>query len=123
MLFESQWCGDAITAPVLVADDPEDEMLGGLGDRMRSPTDLRLNQSGEAPDRCDLAKSPHRRRWMSLLASLLGELRSRMHRRREIRCIDAAWALVDDRTLTDIGTSRLEVGYAMDARHWADGIV
>jgi hypothetical protein len=55
---------------------------------------------------------------MSLLASLLGELRSRMHRRREIRRIDAAWALVDDRTLTDIGTTRLELGYAMDARHW-----
>ena len=64
MLFESEWCGDAITAPVLVADDPEDEMFRGLGDRMRSPTDLRLNQSGEAPDRCNLAKSPNRRRWI-----------------------------------------------------------
>jgi len=29
MLFESEWCGDAITAPVLVADDPEDEMFRG----------------------------------------------------------------------------------------------
>ena len=123
MLLESEWLRDAIAAPVLVADDREDEMFPGLDDGTRSPTDLRPNQSGEAPDRCDLAKSPHRRRWMSLLASLLGELRSRMHRRREIRRIDAAWALVDDRTLTDIGTSRLEVGYAMDARHWADGIV
>ena len=118
MLFESEWLRDAIAAPVLVADDREDEMFPGLDDGTRSPTDLRPNQSGEAPDRCDLAKSPHRRRWMSLLASPLGELRSRMHRRREIRRIDAAWALVDDRTLTDIGTSRLELGYAMDARHW-----
>ena len=112
MLFESEWCGDATTAPVLVADDPEDEMLGGLGDRTRSSTDLRLNRSGEAPDRCDLAKW---RRWISLLTSILGELRSRIHRRWEIRRMNAAWAMVDDRTLNDIGTSRLEVEYAMDA--------
>jgi len=115
MLFESQWCGDAITAPVLVADDPEDEMLGGLGDRMRSPTDLRLNQSGEAPDRCNLAKSPNRRRWIPRRFSIFGELRSRIHRGREIRRMNAAWAMLDDRTLNDIGTSRLEVEYAMDA--------
>ena len=115
MLFESQWCGDAITAPVLVADDPEDEMLGGLGDRMRSPTDLRLNQSGEAPDRSDFAKSSHRRRWISLLTSIVDEPRWRIHRRREIRRMNAAWAMVDDRTLNDIGTSCLEVEYAMKA--------
>ena len=115
MLFESEWCGDAITAPVLVADDPEDEMLHGLGDRMRSPTDLRLNQGGEAPDRCNLAKSPNRRRWITLLSSIFGELRSRIHRRREIRRMNAAWAMVDDRTPNNIGTSRLEVEYAMDA--------
>ena len=115
MLFESEWCGDAITAPVLVADDPEDEMLRGLGDRMRRPTDLRLNQGGEAPDRCNLAKSPNRRRWIPLLFSIFGELRSRIHRGREIRRMNAAWAMVDDRTLNDIGTSRLEVEYAMDA--------
>jgi hypothetical protein len=29
--------------------------------------------------------------------------------------MNAAWAMVDDRTLNDIGTSRLEVEYAMDA--------
>jgi len=115
MLFESEWCGDAITAPVLVADDPEDEMFRGLGDRMRSRTDLRLNQGGEAPDRWNLAKSPNRRRWIPLLSSILGQLRSRIHRGREIRRMNAAWAMVDDRTLNDIGTSRLEVEYAMDA--------
>jgi hypothetical protein len=124
MLFEGEWLGDAIAAPVLVADDREDQMFPSLDDGTRSPTDLRPNHSGEvSPDRCDLAKSLHRHRWMSLLASLLGELRSRMHRRREIRRINTAWAMVDDRTLTDIGTSRLEVENAMDARHWADGIV
>jgi hypothetical protein len=115
MLFESEWCGDALTAPVLVADHPEDEILRGLGERMRSPTDLRLNQGGEAPDRCNLAKSPNRRRWIPLFSSIFGELRSRIHRGREIRRMNAAWAMVDDRTLNDIGTSRLELEYAMDA--------
>jgi uncharacterized protein YjiS (DUF1127 family) len=117
MLFESEWSGDVIAAPVLVADDWEDEIFPGLDDGTRSPTDLRLSQSGEAAARCDLAKSPHRRRWFSLLISILGGLRSRMHRRREIRRISAAWALVDDRMLNDIGISRLEVEYAMEARH------
>ena len=117
MLFESEWSGDVIAAPVLVADDREDEMFPGLDDGTRSPTDLRLSQGGEAAAHCDLAKSPHRRRWISLLISILGELRSRMHRRQEIRRISAAWALVDDRMLNDIGISRLEVEYAMEARH------
>ena len=118
MLFESEWPGDAIAAPVWVTDDPVDEMFTGLGDRMHSPTDLRLNQSGEAPYRCGLAKSPHRRSWIALLTSILGELRLRIHRKREISRINAAWAMVDDRTLNDIGTSRLEVEYALDAPDW-----
>ena len=118
MLFESQWSGDAIAAPVLVTDDSEDEMFDGLGDRMRRPTDFRLDQSGEATDRRDLVKSPHRSRWIILLTSILGELPSRIHRRREIGRMKAAWEMIDDRTLNDIGTSRLEVEYAMDARHW-----
>jgi uncharacterized protein YjiS (DUF1127 family) len=117
MLFESEWSGDVIAAPVLVADDREDEIFPGLDDGTRNPTDLRPSQSGETTDRCDLAKSPHRRRWISLLISILGELRSRMHRRREIRRISAAWALVDDRMLNDLGISRLEIEYAMEARH------
>ena len=40
-----------------------------------------------------------------------------MHHRREIRRISAAWAMVDDRMLNDIGISRLEIEYAMEARH------
>ena len=118
MLFESEWSGAAIATPVWVTDDPVDEMFTGLSDRRRKPTDLPLKQSREAPDRCDLVKSPHRRGWTSLLTSILGELRSRLHRRREIRRINAAWTMVDDRTLNDIGISRLEVEYAMHARHW-----
>ena len=117
MLFESEWSGDVIAAPVLVADEGGYEMFPGLDDGTRSLTDLRLSQSGETTDRFDLAKSPHRRRWISLLIPILGGLRSRMHRRREIRRISAAWAMVDDRLLNDIGISRLEVEYAMEARH------
>ena len=116
MLFESEWFGEAIAGRLLVPPDPEDEMFTDLGDRMRSLIDLRLNQSGDAPDPCDLAKSPHRRRWISLLTSILGELRSRIHRKREIRRVNVAWAMVDDRTLKDVGISRLEVEYAIDAR-------
>ena len=84
---------------------------------MGNPTDLRPNQIGEAPDRCDLAKSPHRRGWIGMLTSILGQLRSRMHRRRETRRISAAWTTVDDWLLKDIGISRLEVEYERDARH------
>jgi uncharacterized protein YjiS (DUF1127 family) len=123
MLFESEWSGEAIAAPVLVADDPEDKMFTGLGHECWNPTDLRLDQSGEDPDRRDLAKTPHGRRWIGLLTSVVGKLRSRMHRRREIRRVNAAWAMVDDRTLKDIGISRLELEYAADVRHWADCVI
>ena len=100
----------------------EDETPVFVEDGSWSSTDIRLNQSGGAPDRCDFAKSPRRRRWISLLTSMLGELRSRMHRRRNIRRINAAWTMVDDRTLSDIGISRLDLEYAGDVRHWADWI-
>ena len=62
MLFESEWSGDAIAAPVWVTDHPEDEMFTGLGD---CATDIRPDQSHEDPDCRDLAKSPHRRSWIS----------------------------------------------------------
>jgi uncharacterized protein YjiS (DUF1127 family) len=123
MLFESEWSGDAFAAPVLVTDDPEDELFTGFGDRMRSPIGLRLNQGHEDPDSLDSAKTPHGRRWIVLLTSVVGKLRSRMHRRREVRRLNAAWAMVDDRTLTDIGISRLEVEYAADVRHWPDCVI
>ena len=118
MLFESEWSGNAFAAPVRVTDDLEDEMFTSLGDRMRSPTDLPLNQSSEARDRCDLAKSCYWRRWIGMLSATLRQLRSRMHRRREIERTSAAWTMVDDRLLKDIGISRIEVEYARDSQHW-----
>jgi uncharacterized protein YjiS (DUF1127 family) len=123
MLFESEWSGDAIAAAVLVPDDPEDEMFTGFGDRMRSPIGLRLNQSHQAPDSRASAKTPDERRWIVLLTLVVGRLRSRMHRRREIRRVNAAWAMVNDRTLKDIGISRLEVEYAADVRHWSNCVI
>jgi len=117
MLFESECRGAATAAPVGLADDPEDEMFTELGDEYWSSTDLRLRQSGEALHRCDLAKSPHRRGWIGLLTSILDGLRSRIHRSRELRRVSAAWKTVDDRTLKDVGISRLEFEYAMDPRH------
>jgi uncharacterized protein YjiS (DUF1127 family) len=121
MLFESEWLGATIAAPVCLADDREDGMF--LGDECWIPADIRLDQSRKDPDRCDLDKSSHRRRWISLLTSIIGELGSRMYRRREIRRITAAWAMVDDRTLKDIGISRLELEYAADVRHWANCVI
>ena len=115
MLFESEWCGDAITAPVLVADDPEDEMFTGFDEGSRTPTDICPDRSHEDPDRCDLAKSSNRRSWVDMLTAILRQLRSRMRRGRETQRISAAWTMVDDRLLKDIGISRIEVEYAMDA--------
>jgi uncharacterized protein YjiS (DUF1127 family) len=117
MLIESEWPGATITARVPLADDREDEMFAGLDEGRRTPADFWPDQSHEDPDRCNLAKSSHRRSWIGMLTSILRQLRSRMHRRREIRRISAAWTMVDDWLLKDIGISRLEVEYARDARH------
>ena len=70
MLFGTQWPGDAIAAPVWVTNDREDETPLFVDDGSWSPTDIRSDQSREAPDRCDLVKSPHRYRWISLLTSI-----------------------------------------------------
>jgi uncharacterized protein YjiS (DUF1127 family) len=60
------------------------------------------------------------RGWISSVASTVAELRSKMHRDREIRRTSAAWETIDDRTLKDIGVSRYEIEYTADARFAAD---
>jgi hypothetical protein len=117
MLFESEWPGATLTAPVPLADDREDEMFARLDEGWRTPADFWPDQSHEHPERCDLAKSPHRRSWTGMLSWILGQLRSGMQHRREIRRISAAWTMVDDWLLKDIEISRLEVEYAGDTRH------
>ena len=51
------------------------------------------------------------------ITSILAGLWSRIRRHREIHCIKAAWGMIDDRTLQDIGVSRCEIAYARDARY------
>jgi uncharacterized protein YjiS (DUF1127 family) len=48
---------------------------------------------------------------------MLTGLWSRIRRHREIHHIKAAWGMIDDRTLGDIGVSRYEIEYARDARY------
>jgi uncharacterized protein YjiS (DUF1127 family) len=51
-------------------------------------------------------------RWISFITSIVAKLWVRMAREREIRrMLRAAWATIDDRTLRDIGVSRLEMAY------------
>jgi uncharacterized protein YjiS (DUF1127 family) len=51
------------------------------------------------------------RRWISLFTSILAGPWLWMAREREIRRMRAAWATIDDKTLRDIGVSRLEMAY------------
>jgi uncharacterized protein YjiS (DUF1127 family) len=51
------------------------------------------------------------------ITSMLTGLWSRIRRHREIHRIKAAWGMIDDRTLGDIGVSRYEIEYARDARY------
>jgi uncharacterized protein YjiS (DUF1127 family) len=50
-------------------------------------------------------------RWISLITSIVAEPWLWMARARDTRRVRAAWATIDDRTLRDIGVSRLEVVY------------
>jgi uncharacterized protein YjiS (DUF1127 family) len=50
-------------------------------------------------------------RWISLITESVAEVWAQMAREREIKCMRKAWATMDDRTLRDIGVSRLEMAY------------
>jgi uncharacterized protein YjiS (DUF1127 family) len=54
----------------------------------------------------------HWGRWISLITAIVAELWLLMAREREIRRMRAAWTVIDDRTLRDIGVSRWEMAYA-----------
>jgi uncharacterized protein YjiS (DUF1127 family) len=58
-----------------------------------------------------------RRKWIFSITSFFAEIWSKMLREREIRHIRAAWEMIDDRTLRDIGISRYEIEYAKDPRN------
>ena len=59
------------------------------------------------------------RTWVTSVVSIVAELWSTMLREREIRRIAAAWEMIDDRRLKDIGITRYEIEYGRNARHWS----
>jgi uncharacterized protein YjiS (DUF1127 family) len=135
MRFESQWLGDAIASPTCSTPDLEDASFESLGDRSwdgidrrsdegdAEPTSAPSSQRRPQPASVDTDTSPTDpagwRGCITSIASIAAELWSRMHREREIRRITVAWERIDDRTLKDIGTSRHEIEYGRDARHWS----
>jgi uncharacterized protein YjiS (DUF1127 family) len=62
-------------------------------------------------ERTDFTDRP---RWGTAMASIFARLWSRLRRHREVHRINAAWGMIDDRTLEDIGVSRNEVEYVRD---------
>ena len=67
-----------------------------------------------ANGQCDIAPidSAVWRRWTGLITSIVAGLWLKMLRKRRMRRVRVAWATIDDRTLKDIGISRLEMAYA-----------
>ena len=60
------------------------------------------------------------RRRVSSIATIVAASWSRVFREREIRRIRAAWRTIDDRTLKDVGISRVEFEYRETRGHEAD---
>jgi len=118
--------GDNVAAPICRACDWEDalfESLGGSWNRIDSRRErVRSVPSPFAPRywRGTAIATPSNcrgwRRWFGAIAAIVAGLWSRALREGEIRRIRAAWGTIDDRTLKDIGISRLEFEYARDAR-------
>jgi len=126
MRSETEWRGDNVAAPVYATyywEDAFRDSLGGRWDRIGTRWD------GVGPVATAFAPRDRRgtaiaaptnfggwRRWIGSIAAIVDGLWSRMLRKREIRRIRAAWRMIDDRTLEDIGISRIEFEYARDAR-------
>src|SRR5215469_17826756 len=70
-------------------------------------------------ERCETEQTDFTDRptWNISIASILAGLWSRIRRHRELRRIKAAWGMIDDRTLDDIGVSRYQIEYPRNARH------
>lgn len=126
MRFETEWPGDNVATPVCDTLDWEDAFLDGLGGSWNQ-IDTRWYgvdpvSTAFAPRvwRGTATAAPTRfegwRRWVVSIAAIVAGLWSRVLREREIRRIRAAWRKMDDRTLKDIGISRIEFQYARDAR-------
>ena len=126
MLFETEWPGDNVAAPVCDTYDWEDAFLDSLGgswsrfDTRRDGVDPvpTAFAPGDWRGRATAASTKFGgwRRWVGSIAAIVAGLWSGVLREREIRRIRAAWRTIDDRTLEDIGISRIEFQYAQDPR-------
>jgi uncharacterized protein YjiS (DUF1127 family) len=126
MRFETEWPGDNVAAPVCDTFDWEDAFLDSLGgswnltDTRWDGVDPVLTAFAPRDWRGTATAAPTRfggwRRWVGSIAAIVAGLWSRVLREREIRRFRAAWRTIDDRTLKDIGISRIEFEYARDAR-------
>ena len=126
MRFESEWPGDNVAPPVCDTYDREDALLDRLGCGSN-----RIDTRWDGVDPVPTAFAPREwrgtaiaaptkfgvwRRRVGSIAAIVAGLWSGVLREREIRRIRAAWRAIDDRTLADIGISRIEFEYARDAR-------
>jgi uncharacterized protein YjiS (DUF1127 family) len=124
MRSESQCPGEAIAAPICGTYNLDDAFIEGLSGEL--VIDLAPLQRRAHSDGCRVHASMPTTRppislvraWITSISSVVAELWSKMRRDREIRRIRAAWEMVDDRTLKDIGISRYEIQYGIDERHW-----
>jgi len=126
MRFETEWPGDNVAAPGWDTYDWEDALLDSLGGSWNW-----IDTRWDGVDPVPIAFAPRDwrgtataaptkfgcwRRWVGSIAAIVAGMWSRVLREREIRRIRAAWRTIDDRTLKDIGISRIEFQYARDAR-------
>jgi uncharacterized protein YjiS (DUF1127 family) len=123
---ESEWPGDNVAAPVCGTCDWEDAFLDSLASS-RNRLGTRWDRVDPVPTafaatdwRGTATAAPNScggwRPWVGPIAAIVAGWWSRVLREREIRRIRAAWRMIDDRTLKDIGISRIELEYARDAR-------
>ena len=102
--------------------------ISGKAERRRAPMDLPFGP-WPAPGRaaigvftprqpCDPSGRPWGPTWVRSLARLTRTFVERVRRRRELRRLRAAWDLVNDRTLEDIGLSRHAITRLGGERHW-----
>jgi hypothetical protein len=126
MPFETEWPGDSVAAPVCDPDDCEDALLDSLSGSWNridtrwdgvdpvpttfAPRDWRGTATAVP------TKSGGWRRRVGSIASIVARLWPRVLRERQFGRVRAAWRTIDDRTLKDIGMSRIEFEYAKDAR-------
>ena len=113
MSSETEWPGYNVAAPVCDTYDWEGALLDNLGGSWN-----RIGTRWDGVDPVATELAPRDWRGTTIAATVAG-LWSRVLHEREIRRIRAAWRTIDDRTLEDIGISRIEFEYAQDPRPWS----